>query len=221
MRIKYEQTGDKRYLVATERGVFPEDLVTLRRHKGLPGHAEMAGKTLFFKFNTGPSGHGMPAAAGEALALKMAGATEVQCLPMEGEGGLTPGASHEVKNSAWALGLNNLYFLIDWNDFGIDDQTISAVVYGSPQMWFESYGWRTFGTETGHGVGYRRQVLLEMTAGDNAHKLPTSRLVQDAQGSRLRRLMDNKSHGVPHGPMERSAFWETKKPVCREVRRRF
>ena len=32
----------------------------------------MEGKTLFFKFNTGPSGHGSPAAAGEALALKLA-----------------------------------------------------------------------------------------------------------------------------------------------------
>jgi hypothetical protein len=27
----------------------------------------MQGKTLFLKFNTGPSGHGMPPAAGEAL----------------------------------------------------------------------------------------------------------------------------------------------------------
>ena len=51
-----------------------EDLLMLRRRGGLAGHPEMAGKTLFFKFNTGPSGHGMPPSAGEALALKLAGA---------------------------------------------------------------------------------------------------------------------------------------------------
>ena len=35
-----------------------EDLLLLRHNGHLPGHAEMEGKTLFFKFNTGPSGHG-------------------------------------------------------------------------------------------------------------------------------------------------------------------
>ena len=43
-----------------------EDLLKLRRNEGLAGHAEMEGKTLFVKFNTGPSGHGSPPAAGEA-----------------------------------------------------------------------------------------------------------------------------------------------------------
>ena len=65
----------------------------------------MEGKTLFLKFNTGPSGHGMPPAAGEALALKLAGADEVKVFVVEGEGGLTPGASHETRNTAWGLGL--------------------------------------------------------------------------------------------------------------------
>ncbi len=54
---------------------------------GLSGHAEMEGKTLFLKFNTGPSGHGSPAAAGEALALKRAGAEGVKVFIFEGEGG--------------------------------------------------------------------------------------------------------------------------------------
>ncbi len=124
-----------------------EDLVGLRHRGGLPGHAEMAGKTLFLKSNSGPSGHGMPPAAGEALALKLAGASEVKVFAIEGEGGLTPGASHETKNSAWGLGLSNLVFLVDWNDFGIDDNPISSVVHGSPADWFAPYGWRVLGTE--------------------------------------------------------------------------
>src|SRR5512137_2893669 len=122
-----------------------EDLLNFRRHGGLSGHAEMEGKTLFLKFNTGPSGHGSPAAVGEALALKRAGATGVKVFAFEGEGGLTPGANHEAMNSAWGLALDNLYYVLDWNDFGIDDHPISSVVYGTPTDWFASHGWRVFG----------------------------------------------------------------------------
>ena len=92
----------------------------------------MEGKTLFLKFNTGPSGHGSPAAAGVALALKRAGADGVKVFIFEGEGGLTPGATHETINSAWGLALDNLYYVVDWNDFGIDDHPVSSAVYGTP-----------------------------------------------------------------------------------------
>ena len=98
-----------------------QDLLGFRRRGGLAGHAEMEGKTLFLKFNTGPSGHGSPPAAGEAMALKRAGADGVKVFAIEGEGGLTAGASHETKNSAFGLGLDNLHYLIDWNDCGIDE----------------------------------------------------------------------------------------------------
>lgn len=53
---------------------FQELALNFRHTGGLAGHAEMEGKTLFLKSNTGPSGHGSPPAAGEALALKRAGA---------------------------------------------------------------------------------------------------------------------------------------------------
>jgi len=149
LRLKYRQTKDARYLVpkADERMLTWEDLLKFRRRGGLSGHAEMEGKTLFLKFNTGPSGHGSPAAAGEAMALKRAGAQGVKVFAVEGEAGLTPGVNHEMMNSAWGLGLDNLYFLVDWNDFGIDDQPVSKVVYGSPDDWFGSHGWRVVGTQ--------------------------------------------------------------------------
>ena len=65
MRVKYEQTKDPRYLIpgGPERVLSPEDLLTFRRNGGLSGHAEMEGKTLFFKFNTGPSSVPAPRAA--------------------------------------------------------------------------------------------------------------------------------------------------------------
>ncbi|MAG21530.1 MAG: transketolase, partial [Candidatus Marinimicrobia bacterium] len=45
LKIKHAQTDDIRYLVnnAAERALTWEDLLTLRRRGGLPGHAEMSG----------------------------------------------------------------------------------------------------------------------------------------------------------------------------------
>ena len=138
LRIMHERTGDDRYLVpnAGDRQLTWEDLLMLRHNGELPGHAEMEGKTLFFKFNTGPSGHGAPAALGEALALKHAG-TQTKVFAVEGEGGHTAGAHHEVKNSAYGLGLDNLVYLFDWNDHGIDSFANSEVMYGTPETWFK------------------------------------------------------------------------------------
>ena len=115
MRIKFSQTFNPKYshFKGKEYQLVWEDLLTLRNNKGLPGHAEMEGKTLFFKFNTGPSGHGSPPAAGEALALKFANVPDIKVFAFEGEGGITTGATHETINSAWGLGLGNLIYFLD------------------------------------------------------------------------------------------------------------
>src|SRR5665647_3753725 len=175
LRARFERTGDPRFAFP-EEGRFAltwENLLTLRHRGGLPGHAEMAGRTLFFKANTGPSGHGMPFAAGEALALKLAGAEEVKVFVVEGEGGLTPGAAHETKNSAWGLGLSNLVFLVDWNDFGIDERPASAVVHGTPTDWFAPYGWRVTGAEQGMEWGPTTRTVLDAAMGHNPDNAPT------------------------------------------------
>jgi len=78
LRARYERTGLERYAFP-EEGRFAltwEMLPELRHLGGLPGHAEMAGKSLFLKYNTGPSAHGVGPAVGEALALRLAGCTE-------------------------------------------------------------------------------------------------------------------------------------------------
>jgi transketolase len=211
LRVMHERTGDARYLVpdADEKQLTWEDLLTLRTHGGLPGHAEMEGKTLFFKFNTGPSGHGSPAAAGEAFALKYAGADEVKVFAFEGEGGLTPGASHETKNSAWGLGLGNLVYVVDWNDFGIDNQPISTVVKGTPTDWFEPYGWRVRGVEEQEAWEPVASALLEIAC--PAEKAGTPGVVWcRSRKGRGYYVYDNKSHGVPHKRNDEK-FWRTKK----------
>jgi transketolase len=186
-----------------------EDLLKLRRRGGLPGHAEMEGKTLFLKFNTGPSGHGMPPSAGEAVALKLAGAEEVKVFVVEGEGGLTPGASHETRNSAWGLGLNNLVFLLDWNDYGIDDPAVSSVVPGNPETWFNAYSWRVTGTMDGSEWGPVTRAVLEAARGDNPDRVPSVAWFKTRKGRGYGKY-DNKSHGTPH-TMNSPEFWAVRK----------
>ena len=211
LRARFEREGDERFAFPDDGrwALTWEDLLMLRRRGGLAGHAEMEGKTLFLKFNTGPSGHGMPPSAGEAVALKLAGAGEVKVFTVEGEGGLTPGASHETRNSAWGLGLSNLVFLVDWNDYGIDDVAIHEVVHGTPPEWFEPYGWRVTGTEQGSEWAPVTRAVLEAARGENPDATPSMAWFKTRKG-RGYGTYDNKSHGTPH-PMNSPAFWENRR----------
>ena len=211
MRIKYTQTGDERFALPKDphRVLYWEDLLAFRRRGGLSGHAEMEGKTLFLKFNTGPSGHGSPAAAGEALALKRAGVGNVKVFILEGEGGLTPGAAHETLNSAWGMGLDNFYYLVDWNDFGIDDHAVSSAVYGTPTDWFASHGWRVRSTEHGDQWGAITEALFSMVYGENPKGVPSVTWFKTRKGREYLKY-DNHSHGSPH-KLNSDLFWQTKK----------
>ncbi|OQX29257.1 MAG: transketolase [Spirochaeta sp. LUC14_002_19_P3] len=209
MRRKYAATGDKRYkLEADERVLYWQDLLSLRYRGGLPGHPEMAGKTNIFKANTGPSGHGMPVAVGQAMALKYAGASEVKVFAVEGEGGLTPGITHESLNSAYGLGLGNLCFLVDWNDFGIDDRAFSSVVHGTPEDWFAPHGWRTYGGGSGSEWENVYKTIMELGATGDGN-VPVMGWFKTRKG-RGYGVYDNKSHGAAH-KFNSEVFWATKK----------
>ena len=211
LRIKSNQTQAERYKIykAKERALYWEDLLRFRRRGGLSGHAEMEGKTLFLKFNTGPSGHGNPATAGEAMALKRAGANGVRVFGIEGEGGLTPGVVHEAMNSAWGLGLDNLYLLIDWNDYGIDPHKVSSVVYGTPNEWFGAHGWRVLGTEKGMEWDTVTRTILELVMGENRNKVPNIAWFKTRKGRGYNKY-DSASHGAPH-KMNSEPYWQIKK----------
>ena len=210
LRIKYNQTGEKRYLnyKGQEHQLVWEDLLTLRRKGGLPGHAEMAGKTLFFKFNTGPSGHGSPPAAGEALALKLAGVGDVKVFAFEGEGGLTTGATHETLNSAWGLGLDNLVYYVDWNDYGIDSRPFSSIVHGSPGDLFTQKGWHVEGCDNNEDWKKFTQAYFDLLVTNDQKHVPKMIYAKSRKG-RGYYVYDEKSHGVPH-KRNSELFWKTK-----------
>jgi transketolase len=211
LRARFAASGKAAYAFP-EDGRFAltwESLLGLRRHDGLPGHAEMVGKTLFLKYNTGPSGHGVAPSVGEALSLKLAGADEVKVFVFEGEGGLTPGGAHEAKNTAWGLGLSNLVFMIDWNDYGIDPRPASSVVHGTPVDWFAPYGWRVTGTELGMEWPTVTRTVLEAARGENPDRVPTMAWFKTRKGRGYGKY-DYKSHGTPW-PMNSEEFWAVRK----------
>ena len=211
LRLRYAETGDERYKIfkESERALWWEHLLHLRHNKGLPGHAEMEGNTLFFKFNTGPSGHGAPAALGEAVALKHAGAGDTKVFAMEGEGGHSAGAHHEVKNSAFGLGIDNLIYLLDWNDHGIDFFANSTVTAGTPRDWFEPYGWRVAGTEKGEDYAVITRALLEIVHTDDTQGKPGMVWFKTRKGRGYHKF-DFESHGAAH-KRNSELFWK-----CRE-----
>ena len=208
MRLKHEETGKEIHKLP-EHTLLWEDLLRFRRRGGLSGHAEMEAKTLFLKFNTGPSGHGSAAAVGEAVALKRAGLGDVRVFAIDGEAGLTPGGNHESMNSAWGLALDNLYFLIDWNDYGIDDHRVSTVVYGKPDDWFRPHGWRVFGTENGSDWPSLAGAMLGMVHNEREDNNPSVLWFKTQKGRGYGKY-DNVSHGTPHAT-NCEAFWETKR----------
>jgi transketolase len=212
LRARHEGSAEPRFAFP-EGGRFAltwESLLDLRHRGGLPGHAEMAGRSLFLKHNTGPSGHGLAPSAGEALALKLAGLDEVKVFTMEGEGGLTPGAAHETKNTAWGLGLDNLVFLVDWNDFGIDPRPTSSVVHGSPVDWFAPYGWRVVGTAEGSEWGPVTRAVLDAACGDNPQAVPSVGYFRTRKGRGYGKY-DAPSHGTPW-PLNSPEFWAVRRP---------
>ncbi len=211
LREMFKRTGDGKYSVPNRehRMLVWEDLLTFRRNKGLAGHAEMEGKTLFFKFNTGPSGHGSPTAAGEALALLRAGMKDVKVWAFEGEGGHSAGASHETKNSAWGLGLENLQYVLDWNNFGIDSFPVNSVIHGTPEDWFSSYGWRTYGADPGSDWAAVTKAILAMSFEPEKNGRPAVAWMKTRKGREYGKY-DYASHGAPHG-LNSAEYWETKR----------
>jgi transketolase len=111
-------------------------------------------------------------------------------------------------NSAWGLGLDNLYYLLDWNDYGIDDHRVSDAVYGTPTDWFASHGWRVVNTEEGSEWEPVLRTVLELTEGEHERQAPSIAWFKTRKGRGYLKY-DNASHGVPH-KRNSELFWETK-----------
>ncbi|MCD4674336.1 MAG: hypothetical protein K8R77_16865 [Anaerolineaceae bacterium] len=106
--------------------------------------------------------------------------------------------------------MDNLYLLVDWNDFGIDSHCVSAVVPGTPVDWLGAHNWRVFGTEEGSEWAPVAQTLVDMVNSDNSDQAPSVAWFKTRKGRGYLKY-DNVSHGSPHA-RNSDLFWETKQP---------
>ena len=206
LRLKHKQTGDERYAFDEKLAILPEDLLMFRRQGSkLDGHAVTT--TGMISYNTGPSGHGFPASLGVAIAADHANAP-FRVFALEGEGGLTPGGTHEAQNAAWAAKLGSRFILLeDFNDESID-RTVSDVIPGEPRAQWEAHGWVVKETKKGNHIPSVVNVLRELVA--DGSTLPRIGIFHTLKG-RGYGILGHKPHGSPH-PMNCPEYWETKKP---------
>jgi Transketolase len=118
--------------------------------------------------------------------------------------------------------LTIFFFLVDWNNYGIDDHPVSETVYGTPKEWFGCHGWRVIGTD--NGSDFKEVFKTEAELFDESRiepNVPNAAYFKTRKGRGYLKY-DNASHGAPH-KMNSELFWETKKEfqdkIRREVRR--
>lgn len=140
------RTG-RQFSEAVVRPVFPEDLIRFRHSDGPQGHVEA--QYPLADYSTGPSGHGLSAAGGMAIAHKSCG-LDTKVFVIMGDAESEEGMSYEARNVLAATGTDNLIVCLDYNHFGIDGP-IEEVI-GSPYVnHWSGLGWNVIEVD-GHNL---------------------------------------------------------------------
>jgi transketolase len=148
------------YSVLARSGYFPlKKLKEFRKLGGdLQGHPDM-NKTPGVEISTGSLGHGIGAAVGMALGLKLSGSdSKVYC--MIGDGEAQEGSVWEASMAASHYNLNNLVVILDNNNLQIDgpvDEVMS--IYPAAEKW-RAFGWKVIEIN-GHDFEEIRRALVE------------------------------------------------------------
>jgi len=169
---KHALTGDSRYSVDPNVGMFSIDVLGFRRGKGalktlleendltdhplmsqaklrgiraLAGHSETTDMTN--DVNGGPSGIGIATAAGKAAFWDMVGAPDsLKIMAIEGEFALTSGHSQEMKTQALAQQVGKrLRIMMSYNNAGIDDELIGGVIDSQYDAYKLADQWASYG----------------------------------------------------------------------------
>ncbi len=180
------------YSVLARTGYFPlEKLNEFRRIDGdLQGHPDMR-KTPGIEISTGSLGHGIGAAVGMALALKLDRSdSRVYC--MIGDGEAQEGSVWEATMAASHYNLDNLCVILDNNNLQIDgpvDEVMS--IYPMMEKW-RAFGWHVVEIN-GHDFGEIKAALDEA---DTVKYKPTMIVAKTVKGKGVS-FMENRAewHG--------------------------
>ena len=180
------------YSVLARTGYFPmEKLQEFRKLEGdLQGHPDMH-KTPGIEISTGSLGHGIGAAIGMAIGLKLDNSdSKVYC--MVGDGEVQEGSVWEASMAASHYNLDNLVVILDNNNLQIDgpvDEVMS--IYPAMEKW-KSFGWHVIEIN-GHDFEEIRGALNEA---DSVKFKPTMIVAKTVKGKGVS-FMENRAewHG--------------------------
>lgn len=129
------------YAVLAAAGFFPEEELDsyLQPLSALNGHPDR-NKVPGVEANTGTLGHGLPVAAGAALAAKMDRAGW-RVFVLTGDGELQEGSNWEAAMAAAHHGLDNLVLVVDRNRLQQGDATERTLRLEPLAEKFRAFGW--------------------------------------------------------------------------------
>lgn len=188
------------YAVLCDRGFFPAaDLTTFSRFdSAYIGHPTR--KVSGIEMNSGSLGHGLPVAAGMALAAKMDG-RPYRVYTIMGDGELAEGSVWEGAMLAAHYKLDNLTALVDRNGLQISGPTEEVMAHEDLRARWESFGWQVLAAK-GNDVEDLDRALTEAKATKNK---PTVILARTTKGC-----------GVSF--MENQAGWHHRVPTAEEYK---
>ncbi len=180
------------YSVLARTGYFPlEKLHEFRKIDGdLQGHPDMH-KTPGIEISTGSLGHGIGAAVGMALGLKLdKNDSRVYC--MIGDGEAQEGSVWEASMAASHYNLDNLVVILDNNNLQIDGPVDDVMsIYPAVEKW-KAFGWHVLEIN-GHDF---KEIKAALDEADSVKFKPTMIVAKTIKGKGVS-FMENRAewHG--------------------------
>src|SRR6266496_2398298 len=181
------------YVVLADRGFYPgEQLQTLCQYKSdFVGHPTRHIPGI--EQNTGALGHGLPFAAGVAIAGKK-DRRDYRVFVLLGDGELAEGSNWEAAMAAAHYDLDNLIAIVDHNTLQITGRTRDVCCNEPLDEKFQAFGWDVRGVD-GHSISQLTDVLASRPAAGR----PLAIIANTVKGKGVSFMEDVAKwhHGVP------------------------
>lgn len=184
--------ANRQFSGAEIKAVLPEDIIRFRHPNGPQGHAE--NYYPLSDFSTGPSGHGLSAAGGMAIAHQSCGlGTKIWVFMGDAES--EEGMSYEARNILATNGMKNLIVSLDYNHIGLDAEIEEVVSSPYINHWL-GLGWNVIETD-GHNI-LEMIYAYRLAAAGFANGSPTAVLCHTIKGKGYGKAENTAaSHGTP------------------------
>lgn len=187
------------YVVLAEKGFFPHDELKKFATKGgiLGGHPD-CNKVPGVEASTGSLGHGLPMAAGMAIAMHIRG-IDRRIIALIGDGECNEGSIWEAALLAAHHKLSRLTCVIDYNH-----SSDRALLLDDLSEKFEAFGWSSL-TINGHD---HKAIYNALNIANSTR--PTAIIAQTIKGYGCKRMENNPAwhHGAPSKEELRSILEE-------------